>query len=110
MELARSAFSGGVLIFCYFLALPFLLGFFSYAKAAVQYSDRHCPVRQGAPICEKDLLCPLSIGYLFLILFILNVPVHPHHYTILLPFSILALSEGILLLHEYAKSWEEAPR
>ncbi len=102
-------FPGGVLIFCYFLALPFLLGFFSYAKAAVQYFRPALPGPAGRSDL-KDLLCPLSIGYLFLILFILNVPVHPHHYTILLPFSILALSEGILLLHEYAKSWKNPVR
>ena len=58
----------------------------------------------------KDLLCPLSIGYLFLIYFILNLAVHPHQYTIILPFLILALSEGILVLHEYGKSWRSPVR
>jgi hypothetical protein len=102
-------FPGGVLIFCYFLALPFLLGFFSYAKAAVQYFRPESPGAAGRSDL-KDLLCPLSIGYLFLIYFILNLAVHPHQYTIILPFLILALSEGILVLHEYGKSWRSPVR
>ena len=102
-------FPGGVLIFCYLLALPFLLGFFSYAKAAVQYFRPASPGPAGRSDL-KDLLCPLSIGYLFLIYFILRFVVHPHHYTILLPFSILALSEGILLLYAYGKSWRSPVR
>ncbi len=130
-------FPGGVLIFCYFLALPFLLGFFSYAKAAVKYFRPASPGPAGrsdlkdllkkeagsekqearsekipAPcsLLPAACLCPLSIGYLFLIYFILNLAVHPHHYTIILPFLILALSEGILVLHEYGKSWRSSVR
>jgi len=102
-------FPSAVLIFCYFLAFPFLLGFFSYAKAAVQYFSRTSP-GPAARSDLKDLLCPLSIGYLFLIYLILNVRVHTHHYTIILPFLILALSRGILVLHEYAKSWTSPVR
>jgi len=102
-------FPSGVLIFCYFLALPFLLGFFSYAKAAVQYFRPTSPGPAGRSDL-KDLLCPLSIGYLFLIYLILNLRVHTHHYTIILPFLILALSKGILVLHEYAKSWTSPVR
>ncbi|MGP8195653.1 MAG: hypothetical protein ACLQSW_08385 [Syntrophobacteraceae bacterium] len=102
-------FPGVVLIFCYFLALPFLLGFFSYAKAAVQYFRPASPGPAGGSDL-KDLLCPLSIGYLFLIYCILSFVVHPHHYTILLPFLVLALSEGILLLHEYGKPWRSPVR
>jgi len=102
-------FPGVVLIFCYFLVLPFLLGFFSYAKAAVQYFRPASPGPAGGSDL-KDLLCPVSIGYLFLIYCILSFVVHPHHYIILLPFLVLALSKGILLLHEFGKPWRSPVR
>jgi hypothetical protein len=102
-------FPGAVLIFCYFLIVPFLLGVFKYAQRASAFIKRSSgnPAERPGP---KDLLCASSIVFLFLIHCCVLDHGRPHHYTIILPFLILALSEGILFLAQALKPWRTAAR
>jgi len=102
-------FPGAVLIFCYFLILPFLLGVFKYSQRAAMFirpTSRN-PAERPDP---KDLLCASSIIFLFLIYCCMLDHGRPHQYTIVLPFLILALSEGILLLAQSRKPWRTRVR
>jgi len=93
---------GAVTIFCYFLIVPFLLGVFKYSKNAVAII-RGNPSNSPESPDLKDLLCPISIVFLFLIYcFVLDFG-RPHHFTIIIPFLILALSEGILSLGGFSR-------
>ncbi len=93
---------GAATIFCYFLIVPFLLGVFKYSKNAVALI-RGNPSNSPETPDLKDLLCPISIVFLFLIYcFVLDFG-RPHHFTIILPFLILALSEGILSLGGFSR-------
>jgi len=100
---------GVVLIFCYFLIIPFLLGFWKYAQAAVRLAGPKSHGPTGPPDF-KNLLCPLSIGYLFVVYCFILDHGRPHHYTVILPFLILALSEGIIRLFESRKKWSKIGR
>jgi hypothetical protein len=88
---------GGALIFSYVLIVPLLLGIFNYVKNAINLL-RAGPADPAARPNPGDLLCPLSIVFVFIIYcFVLDYG-RPHHFTIILPFLILALSDGILSL------------
>jgi hypothetical protein len=52
---------------------------------------------------SRDLLCAGSILFLFLIYCFVLDHGRPHHYTIILPFLSLALSEGIVAMWEAIK-------
>jgi uncharacterized membrane protein len=96
-------FPGAVTIFCYLLIGPFLLGVFNYAKAARTLFGP-APAGEAGQPDPRILLCPLSIGFLFVVYCFVLDHGRPHHYTIILPFLILALSDGILSLLAYGKS------
>jgi hypothetical protein len=102
-------FPGAILFFSYLLIIPFLMGVFKYAAAAVRFVRDRSP-GQTALFELKELLCPLSIGYLFLVYCFVLHRGRPHHYVIILPFLILALSRGILDLTEFWKGRETARR
>jgi len=97
-------FPGAVLIWCYLLIVPFLLGVFGYARraAALFRPSPGNPAERAGP---KDLLCASSIIFLPLIYCCVLDHGRPHHYAIILPFLILALSEGILTVARYARPW-----
>ena len=95
---------GAVVVFCYLLVVPLLLGVFNYVKSALIF------IRAGSfdPAARpdlRDLLCTLSIVFVFVIYCLVLDHGRPHHFTIILPFLILALSDGILSLRSlYATS------
>jgi hypothetical protein len=88
---------GAILIICYILVVPFLFGVINYVKIAIAFirSKSSGPAQRPD---SRDLLCPLSIVFLFVIYCFILDHGRPHHYAIILPFLILALSEGILSL------------
>jgi hypothetical protein len=90
-------FPGIVLVFCYLLIVPFLLGVLNYVKTARIILRAKSSDTAGRPD-PKHLLCPLSIVFVFVVYCFVLDHGRPHHYTIILPFLILALSEGILSL------------
>lgn len=96
-------FPGAALIFCYFLVIPLVLGVYDYARTARALFRRTPAGRAGGPD-PKVLLCPLSIVFLFVVYCFVLRQGRPHHYTIIVPFLILALSDGILILLGSGKS------
>lgn len=102
-------FPGALLIFCYLLIVPFLLGLFKYVQSAVGFF-RGWSANQAKQPVPIELLCPLSIMYLFLVYCFVLDHGRPHHYTIIVPFLILAISKGILILLDLGKRLKTAVR
>jgi len=90
-------FPGAVVVFCYLLVIPFLLGVFRYVKTACTFfrAGSSDPAARPSP---NDLLCALSIVFVFVLYCFVLDHGRPHHFTIILPFLILALSDGVLSL------------
>jgi hypothetical protein len=88
---------GALVDYCYILVIPFLLGLFKYTKSVFMFLKKRTP-HTGGRIRPEDFFCPALIGLFFLVESFFAQTQRPHHYTIILPFLNLALSEGILRL------------
>lgn len=107
----------GLLLYpCYLLVIPFVAGFYKYAHSFVSNVFPRLARRSGSAngpaqastfrageLRTEEMLCPAFIAFFFVVFcFVLDVA-RPHHYMIIVPFLILALSEGTLSMMESAK-------
>ena len=93
---------GPILALNLILTIPFIYGFFEYAKGA-KLSLKRTPPFLSLYSSPLTFLIIAPSGFLLAAFLLLNIKIktHPHYFTVILPFLIMITANGTTKLFEY---------